>query len=547
MIAPGLAFKTVVLAYWLLGLAGCSNARVDFAEVAARGPAHYAEVQGPPPEVVSQLPSPPSTASADDASVDRGRPSDDDEPSKDVFESLPPPENVQSTSALALAEVLESVDVHFPLLLAVAEERAIAAANRVSAEGGFDLDLSARGSTQDGTFSNDRLDFLAKQATPYHGLSVLGGYRFGLGDFPVYYGDRQTADGGEFRAGVALPLLRDGAIDKRRAALRQALIGESLADPVVRRARLEYLRSAARAYWNWVAAGAQYGVADSLLRLARDRQAGFEEQFERGQIAEFVVIDNRRLIAEREGTLVVAERRFQQASFDLSLYLRDSLGNPVVPRATRLPSDFAQWQPSRPATDRLAENTALAIAQRPELVRFALLKERVAVDLRLAQNQTLPAVTAGVYGSQDVGQGKDGSGIFAADRSAIEGSLLLEVPLQRREATGRVRAAQAALSQLTAQERYARDQIVVEVQDAVSNMDRTFERLSRAREELSIAQRVAEMEMDRFRKGQGNLLDVNLRELTAAAAQAKVIDALADYFRALADFQAAIGQPPAPR
>lgn len=524
--------------------AGCSTSAVDFAELAVGEPIPLT-AESPLADVPAELPSPPVRPPRPVA-ADANQPKSD-EAAKDLFELLPPPSDPMPDGTLTLAEVLQSVETHFPLLMAVAEERNIAAANRLSAAGGFDLDLSARASTQGGSFDNDRFDLLAKQPTPLHGLSLIGGYRFGFGDFPVYYGDRLTADGGEVRAGVALPLLRDGAIDKRRAALRQAEIAESLADPTVRRARLDYLRSSARAYWNWVAAGAQYGVAEALLAIARNRQAGFEEQFKQGQIAEFVVIDNQRLIAEREGTLIAVERRFQQASFDLSLYLRDSLGNPVVPKASRLPADFAKRQPPPPATDRLAASVALAVDQRPELVRLALLRERTAVNLRLAQNQTLPGLTAGVYGTQDMGNGKEGVGIFAPDRSAIEGSVVMEVPLQRREALGQVRAAQATLAQLSAQERFARDQIVAEVQDAVSNIDRTHARLARAREEQRIAQRVAEMELDRFKKGQGNLLEVNLRELAAAAAEAKVIDALADFYRARAELETAVGEVPQPQ
>ena len=458
-----------------------------------------------------------------------------------VEEVLPAPGNWQPEGILDLSEVLQSVEQHFPLLLAAEQERPIAAGQRLAAEGAFDLNLRSRGATQDGTFPSNLFDTVAEQPTPFHGLSFFGGYRFGFGNYPVYYGDRLTADGGEFRTGVVLPLLKDGSIDRRRASLRQAQIGEDLADPVVRRARIDYFRAAARAYWNWVAAGEQYVVAESLLRIARDRQAGLEEQYKQGQIAEFVVIDNRRLIAEREGVLIAADRRFQQTSFDLSLFLRDPQRNPVVPPASRLPHGFVQQEPPLPSLERLSEDIESAYGMRPELTRFRLLKEQVAVDLRLAENQGYPALNAAVFGSQDVGMGKEATGIFALNRSVLEASLMMEVPLQRREARGRTQAARAKLTQLLAQERFARDQIGAEVQDAVSNMDRTHQRLQPAREEQKIAQRVAELELERFRKGQGTLLEVNLRELAAAGAQAKVIDALADYFRAQADYRAALG------
>ena len=525
----GLVFVTAV--------SGCSSSYLaqsragiqDAIQVPMLPPAQAAPAQLPAPPI--QKAEPPETQNEE---------TKDKKGAKDV-EVLPMPRASQSDGIIELSEVLQSVEQHFPLLLAVEQERAIASGQRLAAEGGFDLNLRGRGTTQGGTFPSNRLDFVAEQPTPFKGLSFFSGYRFGFNDFPVYYGDRQTADGGEFRAGVVLPLLKDGPIDRRRASLRQAQIAESLADPIVQRSRIDYLRAAARAFWSWVAAGEQYRVAESLLRIAKDRQAGFEEQFKRGQIAEFVAIDNQRLIAEREGTLIGMERRFQQTSFDLSMFLRDPAGDPVVPSARRLPQGFTDLKLSTPCTEQLRGDIETAYGLRPELVRFALLKERVAVELRLAQNQTLPALNAAVGGSQDVGKGKVSPGIFALDRSVAEASLLLEVPLQRREATGRERAAQAAMMQLLAQERFARDQISAEVQDAVSNLDRTYQRLQLAREEQRIAKRVAELEMERFRKGQGNLLEVNLRELGAAGAEAKVIDTLADYFRAQAEYRAALG------
>ncbi|MCS6850128.1 MAG: TolC family protein [Gemmataceae bacterium] len=504
------------------------------------------------PPTLPPLPSLPSELPADprrpESASERPKPAGEAPPAPEAeAKTLPPPRKVEEpTAPLELTEVLASVQRSFPLLLAAEQERAIAAGKRLSAEGSFDLNLRGRGILQDGTFPSERFDLYAEQATPWYGASFYGGYRLGLGKFPVYYGDRLTADGGEFRAGVILPVLRDGPIDRRRALLRQAQLGEPLADAVVRRFRIDFIRAATVRYWNWVAAGEQFFVADELLRIARDRQVGLEEQYKRGAIAEFVVIDNRRLIAEREGLLIAAERRLQQAAFDLSLYLRDAAGNPVVPPAERLPRNFLRQEPAPPDVQRLRNDVETALRFRPELDRFQALKEQASVELRLAENQTLPALNAAVGAAQDVGRGKKATGIFALDRTTPDASVLLEVPLQRRDARGRAQAARATVTQLLAQERYARDQIVVEVQDAISNLDRTHARLQRAREEQRVARRVAELELERFQKGQSNLLEVNLRELAAAGAQAKVIDALADFYRAYADYRAALGLDAAP-
>lgn len=523
-----LAAWTPCLFGLLFGLVGCFPMRPG-------GDGIHRPLTGPqlppPPPPRQELPAPPTSGAAVDPA-----------PAADGAQTLIlPMPRILPDSPLDIDEVLASVDQHFPLLLAAQQELAIAAGQRLIAEGAFDLNLKSRAGVQGGTFPSERFDLLFEQPTTLGGVNVFSGYRLGLGDFPVYYGDRQTADGGEFRGGFSIPFLKDSAIDRRRASLRQAAIQQNLADPVIQRARIDALRAAARAYWNWVASGQQVLIARALKRIAVERQTGFEEQFKRGQIPEFTVIDNRRALAEREGTLIAAERRFQQASFDLSLYLRDGEGNPDVPTAERLPRNFSDVQPPAPETERLATDIEFAYANRPEMTRFKLLKDRVAVDLQLAENQALPALNGSVFGAQDVGKGKTSTGAFALDRSNAEAWVSLEVPLQRREARGRILSAQANLTQLLAQERYARDQIAAEVQDAVSNLDRTYERLKRAREEESIAQRVAELERERFRRGQGNLFEVNLRELSAASAQAKVIDTLADYFRAIAEHRAALG------
>lgn len=452
----------------------------------------------------------------------------------------------QEPESLTLNAVVDSVERYFPLLIAAEMEQSIAAGRRLAFEGAFDVQLRSEGTHQNGTFASNRFNIAAEQAVPWNGVSVFGGYRFGFGDYPVYYGNRLTADGGELRAGVLLPLLRDRPIDQRRALWRQAQLGEPLAAATVQRLRLDFYRLAAHRYWNWVAAGAQHAVAERLLNIARDRQTGLAIQFAEGQIAEFNVVDNLRMIAERQGILVAAERRLQQAAFELSLYLRDDAGNPIVPAGERLPRDFIHSEPAEPAVDRIQGSVAMALDLRPELVQFQILKEQKAIDLQLFDNQTLPALNAAVSGSNDVGMGKQAEGMFALDRTVAEASLMMDVPLQRRDARGKMAAARAAMRQLLNEERFARDQIVVEVQDAISDLILTHTRLARAREEQSVAQRVAELEVDRFEKGQGTLLEVNLRELAAADAQRKVIDALADFFRAEANYQQAVGLPAQP-
>ncbi len=454
--------------------------------------------------------------------------------------------NEKPTGPLTLDRVLSSVDTHFPLLLAVQQERVIADGQALTAEGQFDTTLRSRGFQQAGTFPSSRFDIGVEQPTAINGINLFSGYRVGVGDFPVYYGDRQTADGGELRAGVSVPLLRDAAIDRRRAAARQAAIARSLAEPQVQRARIDHFLAAARSYWTWVAAAEQVVVAQDLLRIATVRQEGLEELTRAGQGQEFVEIDNRRLVAERKGAVATAERAYQAAALDLSQYLRDTNGDPQVPPPESAPTFQTERTDDVPSAAELPALVETAGGLRPELLRLALQKERLAVDIKLAENQTLPGLNLTLAGAQDVGNGKRTTGSSALDRSNLEAGVQLEVPLQRRDPQGRLLTARGQMSQLVFQEEFARNRIQIEIQDALSNLDRVRVRIEQAREEQQVAERVVDLERTRQKKGGTDLLVLNLRELQAATARARVVDAVAEFRRARAALRAALGQDAQP-
>ena len=349
-----------------------------------------------------------------------------------------------------------------------------------------------------------------------------------------------------------MPLLRDGPIDRRRATLRQAQIAQQLAEPVIKRALLDIQRNAARSYWSWVAAGEQYRIARGLLKLAEDRQEFFEGRLKAGNEDVIRVDDNRRSIFDRRGRLRSTERLVQQSALELSLYLRDEAGLPMVPTAAQLPAGFFDAKPLPVNPDQKEADVVLALAQRPEVERFELLKQRVAIDLKLALNQFNPALNVGAGFSQDLGDGKKsftGTGIFESDATNATAFVTFEMPWQRREAQGRARKAMLQMNQLLQQERFARDSIRTEVLDSHSNLTLTADRLQQARLELNEAEKVAENEKKRVIEGGRDIVDLNLRELNAAEAQSKVANTLAEFYRAYADYLAATGRsggiPPA--
>lgn len=440
---------------------------------------------------------------------------------------------------LALEEVLSSVESHYPLLRAVELERAVAGGRLVSTMGAFDLNLSAGADGQGTTYDNFRGTAGVSQTFMHGGIGAYAGYRNGTGDFPTYNLGQKTADGGEFRAGLTVPLLRDRAIDRPRASVQQARLDVALTEPTIERGRLDFQRAASRTYWNWVGAGHRLKVVESLVELAVERDAQLKARVEAGPAANIERVDNQQNIALRNGVLVQAQRGFQQATIELSLFLRDGSGTPTLAGADRLPAF-----PELPPVDRTTFDASLQTAfdLRPEYRRLRLQREKVAVELRLASNQTLPGVNAVVAASQDVGTGKSSlSGPNGLDRTTLSAGVAVQLPVQRREARGRELVAQAQLAQLDQQIRQAEDVVRAEVQDTYSALERAYEFHRQASKRVDLARLVARAEREQLRLGRSDVLRVTLREQATFDAEIVEIGAKQDYFRSLAEFRAALG------
>lgn len=444
-------------------------------------------------------------------------------------------------AAIELNDVLRSVERHFPLLLAAEDELAVAEGRLLRSQGAFDTTLGTDGFLRtEGFRRSERFDVGFKQPTPLWGATFEGGYRLGLGEFDFYEEAAQTDDGGEFRFGVTLPLLQGRAVDSRRVGLWRARVERDAADPAILAARIDYAREATGAYWAWMSAGRLREIARRLLALAEDRADQFENAVEEGLLAAIVVTENQRLVVDRRTNLLEAERNLQQAAIRLSLYWRDAGGQPRVPSDELLPYDFPGVRSSEFL---LVENDVdFALDHRPDLRAQALELQARQLDVDLAKNNVLPRFDVGVAAKQDVGPAAsdpDDKGPFE-----LEFQLLFELPLQLRRAQGGERVAEAELRRTRRETQFLRDRVQSEVQDARSALEQGWLSIAQARENVSLANELAELERFQFGEGQSDLLRVNLREQQTAVAGARLVGVLREYFEAVADYRAVLGVPP---
>ncbi len=451
------------------------------------------------------------------------------------------PSTASAADPLMLEDVLDALEQTHPTLEATRNKRDAAEGKALSARGGFDPKLAVKGKwVPVGYYETTQLDASIEQATPIWGASVYGGYRFGWGNFPVYKGDLQTREYGELRAGLDVPIWQGGPIDPRRAKIAATKAQLRGADAQVDATVLALQQEAADAYWTWVATGQALEVADGLLELAKTRQNALDAQVEAGLVEGIKKVDNRRLVLSREAKIVEARQKFDKASIDLSLYYRDGDQRPLRPDEEQLPAVIPS--PARPSEAAIPGDVSAALDRRPELSVLEAEREAAEVGVKLAKNQRSPDASVQAFVAKDFGPGP--AELYPAEFGV---GFVLSVPIPLRKARGELQTARAELSSVRAKTRGTSDKIEAEIRKAFVGLVAAHRSWELAQAQAEAAEVLAEAERKRFFEGATDLVVVNLRELAVAEAQVAVIDASADYQRAMAEYRVATGRSPTSR
>lgn len=444
--------------------------------------------------------------------------------------------NNNDPKVLSLEELVKNVIDKFPLIIAQNREEDIAYARQLARAGAFDLKIKNKTAVRPyGYYETQQTDAVIEQGISDFGLDLYAGYRLGDGDFAIYEGKDVTSNGGEFRAGLNLPVLQDRSIDKRRGEIQKADIGILDARQGIKQKQVFTVLKASVAYWNWVAAGKIVDITKRLYETAKERDEGITERVDAGQLPVFESNDNQRNVLGREIKLIQAKRDFQNTAIFLSLYYRDARGLPVLPVFKLLPNEIAPpaWG------DTMDQKKLLERAKknRPEIQRIDLELQKLAVDLKLAKNSYNPILDFNAEVSKDTGAVD-----VTREETELKVGLVFEVPLQRRKARGKITELEAKILQLKNKKTFLLESIYAEVRDAISELKNTEDQIKIVKKEMELALILEEGERIRFRNGKSTILVVNLREQATADTAIRKVKALARYHKAEAKLLATLGE-----
>lgn len=446
--------------------------------------------------------------------------------------------NAQSTPRpLQADEVLASSERHFPRILERIAARRAAAGEALSAQGAFDLAFAADGFGRLGGFwDGDAVDATVTQPLRALGASVYAGYKLSNGALPIYEDQYFTNSGGAVRAGMLFALLRDRDIDGRRFAETDARLSLRQAELDVLLTKIGVQQRALVAYWAWVTAGRQLRVYENLARLARDRQQGLDEQVRRGALAQVFLTENLQNITRRQTLVTTAERDVRQAANALSLFYRDADGIPLSPAIERLPPGV-ELNEVYDLANVSAVPLSETLARRPELEILRTAIERERNRIALAENDIKPRLDFNLELQQGLGGVAEGGA--SRDSTDTVVGVTFTVPLQRREARGRLEKSRADLMAREQQQKLREEQIAIEVRNLLVELSAAGELLLLAAQDVQQSEIVRAAEFRRFQSGASDFFLLNVREVAAADARVRLLQAELNSRVARANYDAA--------
>jgi outer membrane protein TolC len=293
---------------------------------------------------------------------------------------------------------------------------------------------------------------------------------------------------------------------------------------------------ALNAYWRWVATGQQLAVYDNLLRIALQREQGLEREVDSGRRAAIFLTENRQNITRRQTLATAARRDFRIAANNLAFYLRGADGETLDPPTERLPSsqqlvELAVAQPvERP-------DIAATLDRRPELRILRTGAERAMQKIAAAQNELQPRLDLSVELAE--GFGSIGEGGVSRDGTDAVVGFTFSVPLERRQARGRIAQAEAELESLRQEQRRLEDQVEIELRNILLELDVAQQLMRLAQQDVELSETMRRAELRRFEQGASDFFLVNIREETAANARIGYFEALQRTRVARANYDAA--------
>jgi outer membrane protein len=355
---------------------------------------------------------------------------------------------------------------------------------------------------------------------------------------------------------VTQPLLRNGWLFANRAPL---IIARRSLDQSRASFAAEVSNSilqAAGTYWAVVEARGSLDVAKRSQDAAEASYKRDKRALELGALPPLDIYRSESEVASRRVAVIQAEYALKQAEDTL----RMTIGADQDQNFQALDLDLTEAPD--PAGDLRTIDTATALQEalkkRPE---FQAAHDALSIDdtrIRLAHNHLLPELDlTGLYASNGVGgtqflvtptgtvqrvTSSSVNQLFGFGYSTYGGQLSLTLPLKNRAATAELGGALVSRRSDLYSERQLREQVQLDVSNAVHQLEQSKLSIAAGKEALDLAKKNTAAEQRKYELGQGTIFLVLEAQTEEAAAEQSLLQAEVGYQLAVAGVDHATGE-----
>lgn len=340
---------------------------------------------------------------------------------------------------------------------------------------------------------------------------------------------------------VTQPLLRDFGFGAAMATVRIAKTDRALSEWDYRQTVTDTITSVIIAYHDLYLSTQNLRAALRSRELATSLLTENERRFQAGNVAESDVAAARARAAFREDLILRADRAVKFRT----LVLRQLISDERDPILLNLPLEILPPLPVQDFKVNPAEDSHVALAQRPDYQRSRLLVRRSEINRSFESNQRLPKVDLVLrYGYSGLGSTWPESRRNLEDRDArtYAAGAVVSVPLTFAQQRGRYRAANLQLKQAEIRVEQVEQQVLLDVANAAADVENTQKRISAAHRARELAQRSLDDELKLHRAGKSSTLFVLQAQEFLSQSELNEFASISDAHKAVAEYDRQLGR-----
>jgi outer membrane protein TolC len=329
----------------------------------------------------------------------------------------------------------------------------------------------------------------------------------------------------QFYAGVSVPLGKGLLTDDRRTALKQASLFTNMMQAEQVKVLNKLFLEAAKDYWQWAFAYYNYRLYNQSVGIASEIFRRVKLNSELGEAAPVDTIQAKITLQQRQVEQQEAFLDFQNAGIQLSVYLWDSVGNPMMLSPDLVP--VLEKDMLAMTRQEMEELSQQALSHHPDLQKVRIKIQQLEVDRKLAAEYLKPSLNLSYYFLNQPFDPEWKSSIDVGENYKL--GIDFSFPLFLRKERAKLALTKIKIANTSYERSLTERQIVNQITSAYNALVTNTSIIAQQSEMVNNYQRLLTAELLNLENGESDLFKINIQQEKLIQSQAKYVKLLSEY------------------